>query len=439
MEFRLNLGHAMALAILLAVSPAFARDLTPYEAVDRIKEGYDPFRAPKVDRLPDDYVNGKPYWLPRETSNPLPREALSGSAATAMAADRPLDNHDPYRRPVPDRVPDDYVDGRPYWLSGPQLVKTPTGFVGYSMWEAEIGGRYFWSTGRTRKELFGDPPGSVTQLNSRLTYTGLSMHAGEVFGRVEHATGFFLKGFVGGGGILSGKLQDEDFPPAEPIYSSTNSEQRDGRLVYGSIDGGWAWRVRDHKVGFFVGYFHYFERVNAFGCVQTAFNPFVCAPPIPSSVLGIREDTNWDALRFGINGEVKFGDGWKFSGEFAWLPYVSLDAKDTHFLRLISAGCQFDCFAGPIPERGVEALSSLQVEGILSYTFASGFSVGVGARYWNVHTNPGHVTVDFPVAIPVQQAMTFKTERYGAFLQGSYKFGDLQPSMGSSAQFAPPQ
>ena len=48
-------------------------------------------------------------------------------------------------------------------------------------------------------------------LISRLTYSDLQAHSGEVFGRAEHLSGFFIKGFVGGGAITGGGLRDEDF------------------------------------------------------------------------------------------------------------------------------------------------------------------------------------------------------------------------------------
>ena len=107
-----------------------------------------------------------------------------------------------------------------------------------AQWESEIGGRYWYSSGRTQLDLFG-----ATQANgliSRLTYSDLQAHSGEVFGRAEHLSGFFIKGFVGGGAITGGGLRDEDFvTPSFPLYSSTNSEQRDGRLAYATVDLGW--------------------------------------------------------------------------------------------------------------------------------------------------------------------------------------------------------
>jgi hypothetical protein len=177
-----------------------------------------------------------------------------------------------------------------------------------AQWESEIGGRYWYSVGRTEKNLFGFPGGPPIFL-SRLTYTNLQAHSGEAFGRLEHLSGFFIKGFAGGGGITGGNLQDEDFPPIPGGYSSTNSDQRDGRLAYATVDLGWTWRSEGIKLGFFGGYFYNFERVNAFGCTQAAANPFICVPPIPSSVLAITQDTSWNAVRVGFNGEWRFGGG----------------------------------------------------------------------------------------------------------------------------------
>src|SRR5262249_47380482 len=151
----------------------------------------------------------------------------------------------------------------------------------------------------------------------------------------------------------------------------------------------------------------YFERVNAFGCTQTAGNPFVCPPgSFTPSTLGIREDTNWDAVRFGISSEWRMSERWKLTTEFAWLPFVNLSASDTHFQRLLSSGCPLilpnndnGCLSGPAPEKGIEVLSSVQIEGMLSYAVTDAFWLGAGGRYWNIHTNPAHGTVDFPDAV----------------------------------------
>jgi outer membrane protease len=276
-----------------------------------------------------------------------------------------------------------------------------------AQWESEIGGRYWYSVGRTQKDVFG---GSGIFL-SRLTYTNLQAHTGEVYGRLEHLSGFFIKGFGGAGGITGGNLQDEDFPPVTVPYSSTNSDQRDGRLAYATVDLGWTWRSEGIKLGFFGGYFYNFERVNAFGCTQTATNPFICVPPIPNSILAITQDTTWNAVRIGFNGEWRFASGWRAGLDLAWIPFASLNANDTHWLRPFSA-----------PERG-NSFTNVQIEALAGYQFTNGISVALGGRYWRIDSSFGE-TVPFGVPQPI--ALT--SERWGGFLQVSYKFGELRPT-----------
>src|SRR6266851_162887 len=107
---------------------------------------------------------------------------------------------------IPDRLPDDYTDeGKPVWYP----ILTPRTIM---QWEGQFGARYFPSSGKTRINLYDAPPGNI--LVSRLTYSNLTAHSGEIFGKVEHLSGFFMKGYVGGGLVPGGKLQDEDFFPA---------------------------------------------------------------------------------------------------------------------------------------------------------------------------------------------------------------------------------
>jgi hypothetical protein len=314
--------------------------------------------------------------------------------------------------------------------SGQAMVATPGGFVGFSTWEVEVGGRYFLATGKTQYNLYGAPAGINSDQVSRLTYDSLTSHSGELFGRVDHATGFFAKGFIGGGIISGGTLQDEDFPPLTVPYSSTQSDLHDGKIAYGAIDLGWAWRTDDFSLGFFVGYFHYFERLNAFGCTQTAGNPDICSnPSIPSSVQTFSQETNWDAARLGINTMWKVGR-WSVTAEAAWLPYVSLNAKDTHFGRIAGLSCDpavsFCDLSGPLPQTATDAMTSVQLEAILSYQVTPALSLGLGGRYWNIHTQKGG-NLHFEVAEILPgfgpQAIDFKTERWGVFFQASYKFG----------------
>ena len=314
-----------------------------------------------------------------------------------------------------ERLPDDYTDdGKPLWY--PWLDPKPI-----ARWEAEVGGRYFFSSGRTKLDLFGFPP---DHLVSRLTYSGLSAHSAELFGRVEHATGYFIKGYIGGGAITGGHLKDEDFPPILGGYTSTTSEQHSGRLAYGTVDLGYEWRSERLRLGFFLGYFYNFERVNAFGCAQTAANPFLWVPPIPSSVLLITQKTTWHALRLGFSTDWRFRPGWRVTTDAAWLPYAQLVASDTHWLRIPSS------FNGPTPESGSATLN-VQLEGTLSYQFSPALSAGIGGRYWHIATSKGQTTAHFEVSAGAElpQGATLSTDRWGGFLQASYKFGDLRSTL----------
>jgi opacity protein-like surface antigen len=286
--------------------------------------------------------------------------------------------------------------------------------VAISMWEIEAGARYFYSSGRTRYTL-GDPfvPG---QINSQLTYKNLNSNAGEGFARIDHASGFFAKGFVGAGNIFKGAINDEDFPPAIFPYSNTVSNVNDGSLWYGTIDAGYSfWKGPAFKVGGFVGYNHFYENVNAYGCTQIAGNPFVCGPtPISGATAVLSKTENWDSLRVGLNGVFNLNQQWRVTVDGAYLPYVHLDGFDNHWLRPD---------INPLPQSG--SGWGYQIEAILSYDVTRNFSVGVGGRYWYATTSSG--TTQFP-GFPASPT-TFSYERYGGFLQASYKFGEPGPAV----------
>lgn len=282
--------------------------------------------------------------------------------------------------------------------------------------EIEVGGRYWASSGSLAKNLY-DTFGVSQSVLSRLTYRGLSANTGEAYARADNASGFFVKGYAGLGDISKGSLTDEDFPPGISPTSSTLSKQQNGQLSYLSADVGYdIVSGPRYRVGAFVGYHYLAERVNAFGCTQTATNPFVCVPTIPTSVLGITEDAKWNAARVGLAADIKLMDRLKLSVDAAWVPYATITASDTHWLRLDTS------FSGPIPETG--SGSGAQVEAALSYQLTQAFTFGVGGRYWHMETRG---SADFASIVPgaLPQPVNFVTDRFGAYLQGAYRFGML--------------
>ena len=237
-----------------------------------------------------------------------------------------------------------YVPGKsgsPRW---PSLPRQPD----VSAFTGEFGLRYWYSWGKTQKDLYGL---SRDELVSRLTYDDLSGHSGEVYGRLDHSNGLFLKGYAGGGILPDGSLNDEDFPPLTTPYSSTDSRQREGHLAYASIDAGFnLLRRPDFRFGVFGGYHYLEDKVSAYGCQQLAGNPSICGGGgIPDSILAISQNNRWQSVRVGADADLRLSDRLMLRLDAAWLPYVRLSGTDFHWLRI---GNNPGDFTGGIPEDG---------------------------------------------------------------------------------------
>ena len=221
-------------------------------------------------------------------------------------------------------------------------------------------------------------------------------------------------------GLSKGSLNDEDFPPLTVPYSSTMSSQSGGRLGYMTADLGYGFAINPATtVSLFAGYGYVGEKVNAYGCNQVGSNPFICVPTIGANVLGITEDAHWHAARLGVGVEFKPIEKLTLSLEAAWLPVVQLRSHDTHWLRL---GSTFGSFSGPIPETGGRHRLPARGAGVLS---------GVGL----LQRRPRRPLLALRRARLRRpradgrrhhqsgaQPIEFTSERYGVFLQGSYKF-----------------
>lgn len=92
----------------------------------------------------------------------------------------------------------------------------------------------------------------------------------------------------------------------------------------------------------------------------------------------------------------------------AVLPYVAESGLDNHWLRPD---------INPLPQSGNGW--GYQLETILAYDVTTNLSLGIGGRYWYAETTSG--TTQFP-GFPVSPTK-FTTDRYGGFIQASYKFG----------------
>jgi hypothetical protein len=283
------------------------------------------------------------------------------------------------------------------------IEKDPTEFT------SSFALRYWYGLGSTSKDLYGFSRG---ELVSRLSYTGLRSHSFEIFSRVDHtSTSLFWKGYAGGGLLTGGDLQDEDFPPLTTPYSSTDSTLHSQAIGYISVDvGGALLRGPDFRIDGFVGYHYLHQRMKAFGCQQTASNPLICAGGIPDSVAVIVEEDTWQALRLGVNADVPLAARWRLNLEAAYLPYVRFAGSDSHLLR--------PDLPLPILEDGHGW--GYQLEALLSYKWDNAISIGIGGRYWHMESK-GDAHFEDVGGVP--QPLDFKTNFYGVFVQGTYRFG----------------
>jgi opacity protein-like surface antigen len=307
------------------------------------------------------------------------------------------------------------VDG-----SGPRLQAVP-GII----WE--VGTRTWYSTGRIQNDLF-DTTGAL--LVSRLTYDNLTGVSAEGYFRADHRSGVFAKGTIGGGSVIGGKMNDEDFPPVTVPYSNTLQRHKDGDLTYGSIDLGYTFWDRggfsqggeavagQGRLGAFLGYHQWRERLNTYGCTNVS-GGVICDPAIPTTQNTLDNEAIWRSLRLGVVGDTRLGPRVKVTGEVAYVRSW-LDGTDFHNLRP-------DIL--PLKENGTG--DGVQAEVIVSYQVSEALSLGLGARWWRLSTSDGLAHFEDTPGGGSAQVIKFETGRYGVFLQGSYKLADADRTPGS--------
>jgi len=271
-------------------------------------------------------------------------------------------------------------------------------------WEFEGGARYWYSSGN-----FTSSNGSTNALVSRLPYNNLDGHSGELFARLDAPFNAFIKGFIGLGGIANGAMYDEDWAlpsslASEPSGYEITQSGVNGSMNYLTLDVGYdVLRGRDHKVGLFVGYNRYQTVLNTQGCEQLVSpGSGVCYPTIPNSTNAITETDTWHSLRVGAAADVELLDRLKLGVDLAYLPYVLVESLDQHKLRSLN-----------FPTNGTG--NGVQAEIVLSYAVTDAFNIGIGGRYWSMWTANAWLN-DY------SSYVTLDTQRYGVFLQGSYKF-----------------
>lgn len=290
---------------------------------------------------------------------------------------------------------------------------------------ANFGARYWVSSGRTawnhdarNASPYNGNPTSV------LTYDGLTGHSGEIFFDVTHETSWFVKGYVGLGGITAGSLDDEDYAIGQLKYSDTFSQVSGADFRYASLDLGrslYEDADRGLKVRAFLGYHYWNENVPTYGgqCNPDNVGGIVCGPPgsivVPFTTKFISNDATWHSVRLGLGAEANLDERWSIAGEAAFIPYASLANLDSHHLRTSLADL------GPTPNiRHKGTGVGVQLEAFVNYNVTPMWTIGLGARYWHLSAS-GEVRFGpgFATAYPLND---FTSERYGLLLQTKLRF-----------------
>lgn len=260
----------------------------------------------------------------------------------------------------------------------------------------EMGARYWYSWGRHKYDLGQETTGPAPSysLVSRLTYDDLTASTGELTARITAPSNIFAKGFIGGGSITDGHMNDEDYNiPGDTVasipYSNTISPKVTGDIpTYGTIDLGYDWwRAETHRLGTYVGYNYYRETMGAYGVTQIAnpLGPFgsgVGGPLAPTGHAIITQEATWQSVRIGAAGAFNLAPRLKLSADAAFLPYVSVDAEDRHFFSNTPSIASIN----PLDGHGVGA----QLEAMLSYDITDRLSLGRGTLLGNVDDRCEH-------------------------------------------------
>jgi hypothetical protein len=188
-----------------------------------------------------------------------------------------------------------------------------------------------------------------------------------------------------------------------------------GWLKYATADVGFnVLHDHDFTSGPFVGYSYFHQTLNAFGCTQLVLPGSVCDPPPPANRLNITQDDTWQSLRVGVSAVATMWDRLGINGDVAYLPYAHFSGLDSHWLRDPTA-----YFPQDGTGRGV------QTELVLTYRITENLVLGLGGRYWAMWTTNGSQSCNGGCGGGSSSSpapFTANTQRYGSFLQVSYRF-----------------
>lgn len=302
----------------------------------------------------------------------------------------------------------------------PYAIPLPPNANDEPQWE--LGIRYWWSEGKTRFDvnssrqtpIFGNP-------TSTLVYDGINANALEFVFGVRNETETFFKGFVGGGWLEGGSLDDEDFLAGQIKFSDTYSTLDGDDLIYGTIDIGQDFTLIDNGpsvvISPFVGFNYWEETVDGYGarCNADDVGGIFCGPAgsvaVPFTTRVITNKATWSSLRLGAELKAKLWNRLTLRGDAAILPVAYLWNDDSHYLRTD---------LGRVPNIEDSGTGwGYQLEGEVRLDLTPYWAVGAGVRYWYAETNGKSDFVNIGLTSELQD---FTSDRLGVFGNLTYRF-----------------
>ncbi|GJD87879.1 hypothetical protein BHAOGJBA_1385 [Methylobacterium hispanicum] len=264
---------------------------------------------------------------------------------------------------------------------GPSAQPSPY----YDAWrdaELELGARYVYGRPSFKakvKDFDGSPI-------SRLGFTGIDSHSGEIFARINHRTlDVFLRGGFGFGYNIGGRLRDDDYAVGLGTISSTTSKLSNAFISDVTVDIGWTPVILPGaglRFGPFAGFLYRNDVFTARGvtCNPDDVGGALCgapgAQPVASSTKVIRNDVRWTLPRIGLEASMPITDdiGVRIEGSYLVPGLEGFRNEDSHYLRQSELG--------PVPnfvDTSTRA-SGFTLQGSIDYRIGERTSIGVGAR-----------------------------------------------------------
>ena len=268
--------------------------------------------------------------------------------------------------------------------------------------------RYWYNQGRNSYDYFAD---NTTKARvSRVSYSRLAAHSGEIFARADIRNGLltnvFAKGYIGGGAIGSGKAHFEDFAPGATGLLGKTVSENSGDMRFASVDVGYnIFTNETFRLGAFAGFHTWRETVDAKGCAQIGPGRS-CAAPLPLSVKVVSERDRWNSFRVGAVLDVNLTERLKWNSEIA-LASTSQRALDTHYIT-----------AGLFPAKGKGG--GFQAETELKYQATDRLTLGMGFRWWHLNSSATDT---------YGQLLKYRTDRYGIFGEANYRLNFVDPPL----------